>query len=113
MKETANWRPQSIQLISSSRSFRASCALRLARACHSIAMSSHACLKSRFGTSRASFSHSKALPRYFSEISMIIVPLEAGAQHSLSPATTKENRRWINHPLVVRFKQGRLVELGH
>jgi hypothetical protein len=71
----------------SSRSSLTSRALWAASACHSIAISAHADLKSLFGTSRPSFSHAKALRRYFSEIFIVVVPLEAGAQHSLSPVT--------------------------
>jgi hypothetical protein len=40
----------------------------------------------------ASFSHANALLRYFSEISMIIVHLEAGAQNSRSPVTAQTLR---------------------
>jgi hypothetical protein len=53
-------------------------------ACRSIAISAHAFLKSRFGTSRPSLSHAKALRRYFSEIFMIGIPIGGSATLSVT-----------------------------
>jgi hypothetical protein len=68
-----------------------SCAVRLARQCQSIAMSAHPHLISWSFASRPRCSQSKAFARYFSEILMLIAPMEAGACSTLSHRRIPKN----------------------